>query len=191
MSTFIAGLIAFMGIHSIRIYAEKWRINQIKKLGNGTWKALYSVASIIALALMTNGYKQHTAIASIAVWSPPAWTWHFLVYSNSVPLILLVAAYVPNNSIKIALKDPMTIGVIFWAATHLTNVGSLAGIILFSSFLIWGIITALACRKRRSNAPPKQEIASTRMTILTVALGLGLWSLFARYAYYLRGIDWF
>jgi uncharacterized membrane protein len=191
MSIFILGLILFLGIHSIGIFAQEWRSNQIRKTGLRTWKVIYSTASIAALILMVFGYKQHTAMANIVVWSPPAWTWSFLVYSNFVPLILLVASYVPRNSIKIALEDPMAIGIIFWAATHLTNVGSLAGIILFVSFLIWGVLALIASRKRRSGTPPKQETASARMNILTIALGLGLWSQFARYAYSLKGIDWF
>ena len=191
MIIFILGLILFLGVHSIGIFADQWRNTQVSKLGNRKWKLLYSLFSIIGLVLMTIGYKQHSGPADIAIWSPPAWTWTFLVYSNLVPIILLVATYVPHNAIKIKLKDPMTIGVIIWAATHLVNVASLGGIILFTSFLLWAILDLMTCRKRRANLNPPQAKVSIPMTFVTLILGLGLWSLFDRYAHYLRGVDSF
>jgi hypothetical protein len=191
MITFLLGLILFLGVHSIGIFADQWRNTQVSKLGHRKWKLLYSVFSMIGLLLMTIGYKQHSGPADIPIWSPPAWTWYFLVYSNLVPIILLVATYVPHNAIKIELKDPMTIGVIIWAATHLMNVASFGGMILFTSFLLWAILDLITCRKRRANLNPPQAKISIPMTFITLILGLGLWSLFDRYAHYLRGIDSF
>ena len=191
MILFIFGLILFLGVYSIGIFADQWRSAQVNKYGNRKWKLLYSLVSIIGLVLMTIGYKQHSGQADIAIWSPPAWTWTFLVYSNLIPIILLVATYVPNNAIKVKLKDPMTIGVIIWAATHLVNVASLGGIILFASFLLWSILDLITCRKRRANLNSPQVRVSIPMTFLTFVLGVGLWSLFDRYAHYLRGIDSF
>ena len=191
MIIFIFGLILFLGVHSIGIFAVQWRNAQVSKLGNRKWKLLYSLFSIIGLMLMTIGYKQHSGPADIAIWSPPEWTWTFLVYSNVIPIILLVATYVPNNAIKAKLKEPMTIGVIIWASTHLVNVASLGGIILFTSFLLWAILDLITCRKRRANLSLPKVKVSIPMTFLTLALGLILWSAFDRYAHYLRGLDSF
>lgn len=191
MTIFIIGLILFLGAHSTGIFAEQWRSAQVNTFGIRKWKILYSITSIIGLILMTIGYKQHTELASILIWSPPAWTWYFVVYTNLLPLILLFATYIPNNAIKVKLKDPMTIGIIIWAATHLAYVNSLAGIILFVSFLIWGILVLMTSRKRRAGMVSSQVKASTSMTVLTVALGVGFWLCFDRYAYYLRGLDWY
>jgi uncharacterized membrane protein len=191
VTIFIIGLILFLGAHSTGIFAEQWRSVQVNKLGIRKWKIIYSIISIIGLILMTVGYKQHTSVANILVWSPPAWTWYFVVYTNLVPLILLLATYIPNNAIKVKLKDPMTIGIIIWAATHLAYVNSLAGIILFVSFLIWGILELIASRKRRENMATSPVKVSTPMTVLTIVLGVGLWLCFDRYAYYLRGLDWY
>ena len=189
MIIFIFGLILFLGVHSIGIFAVQWRNAQVSKLGNRKWKLLYSLFSIIGLMLMTIGYKQHSGPADIAIWSPPEWTWTFLVYSNVIPIILLVATYIPNNAIKAKLKEPMTIGVIIWASTHLVNVASLGGIILFTSFLLWAILDLITCRKRRANLSLPKVKVSIPMTFLTLALGLILWSAFDRYAHYLRGLD--
>ena len=191
MIIFIFGLILFLGVHSIGIFAVQWRNAQVSKLGNRKWKLLYSLFSIIGLMLMTIGYKQHSGPADIAIWSPPEWTWTFLVYSNVIPIILLVATYIPNTAIKAKLKEPMTIGVIIWASTHLVNVASLGGIILFTSFLLWAILDLITCRKRRANLSLPKVKVSIPMTFLTLALGLILWSAFDRYAHYLRGLDSF
>lgn len=191
MTIFIIGLILFLGTHSIGIFAGQWRCMQVNTFGIQKWKILYSIISIIGLILMTIGYKQHTGLENIMIWSPPAWTWYFVVYTNFIPLILLFATYIPNNAIKLKLKDPMTIGIIIWAATHLAYVSSLAGMILFVSFLIWGIFELIASRGRRANMAPSKTKASIPMTVLTIVLGVGLWLCFDRYAYYLRGLDWY
>jgi uncharacterized membrane protein len=185
MIIFIFGLILFLSVHSIGIFADQWRSIQVEKFGNRKYKFFYSFFSIAGLILMTIGYKQHTYVADIEIWSAPAWAWSFVVYSNLIPLILLVAAYIPHNAIKIKLKDPMTIGIIIWAVTHLVYVTSLAGIVLFVSFLIWAVIELMTCKKNRAKVRSKNEKVFISMTFLTVVLGVGLWSLFARYAYYL------
>jgi len=68
------GLIIFLGIHSISIFANEWRNNQIKKIGVVAWKVLYSLISIAGLVLMTVGYLEARP-QPITVWSPPSWAW--------------------------------------------------------------------------------------------------------------------
>jgi uncharacterized membrane protein len=171
MTLLICGLILFIGIHSVSIFADQWRNEQVAKLGVKTWKVLYSLISIAGLALMVFGYLQ-VKPQPITIWSPPDWAWLITVYFSLVSFILIAAAYVPRNAIKLKLKDPMLVGVIVWAICHLTSVGSLAGIILFGSFLIWGVLDLISCRARRSKLPPLQEEASFVMTLATIALGI-------------------
>ena len=107
----------------------------------------------------------------------------FLLLFQLVSLILIAAAYVPNNAIKLKLKDPMLVGVIVWAICHLTTIGSLAGILLFGGFLIWGMIDLISCRARRSKLPPTQGKASVVMTLATIAAGTVAFLPFAHIAY--------
>ena len=182
MTMLISGLVLFLGIHSVSIFAQTWRSQQVKTLGVRTWKVLYSLISLIGLVLMTLGYLQERPIP-ITVWSPPAWAWLVTVYFSLLSLILVAAAYIPNNAIKLKLKDPMIIGVIVWALCHLTTIGSLAGILLFGSFLVWSILDLISCRKRSVNKPPLQAKASVMMTIATLVAGLVAWTPFALIAY--------
>jgi uncharacterized membrane protein len=182
MTLLICGLILFLGIHSVSIFADPWRNEQVAKLGVRTWKVLYSLISIAGLALMTLGYLEARP-HPITIWSPPSWAWLITVYFSLISLILIAAAYVPRNAIKLKLKDPMLVGVIVWAICHLTTIGSLAGIILFGSFLIWGILDLISCRARRSTLPPAKEKASVVMTLLTIAIGVVAFLPFAHIAF--------
>ncbi len=172
----------FLGIHSVSIFADRWRNEQVAKLGVRTWKVLYSLISIAGLALMTLGYLEARP-QPITVWTPPSWAWLITVYFSLISLILVAAAYVPRNAIKLKLKDPMLVGVIIWAICHLTTIGTLAGIILFGSFLLWGILDLRSCRARRSTLPPVKEKASATMTLVTIAVGVVAFLPFAHIAY--------
>ena len=56
MFIFITGLIVFLGIHSVSIVAPRWRDAQVVRLGEGPWKGLYSVVSLLSLIAMIHGY---------------------------------------------------------------------------------------------------------------------------------------
>ena len=42
----IAGLLVFLGIHSVSIVAPEWRDRTAARVGEGPWKGMYSVISI-------------------------------------------------------------------------------------------------------------------------------------------------
>ena len=184
MIKLICGLIIFLGIHSMSIFANPWRNAKVRKWGAITWKLIYSVISIAGLALITVGYLE-TRPHPITIWSPPPWAWLITAYFSLVSMILVAAAYIPNNTFKARLKDPMLVGVIVWAICHLTTIGSLAGILLFGSVLIWGTLDLISCRKRRSESAmtelPKK--VSGTMTLTTVIVGFIAWTPFAHIAY--------
>ena len=102
MTKLICGLILFLGIHSVSIFANNWRNAQVKKLGAVTWKIFYSVISIVGLALITVGYLE-TRPQPITIWSPPPWAWLITVYFSLVTMTLVAAAYIPNNAFKAKL----------------------------------------------------------------------------------------
>ena len=56
MSILVLGLILFLGVHSLRIFAGDWRQAQIARVGEQTWKGVYSLVSAIALGLIILGY---------------------------------------------------------------------------------------------------------------------------------------
>ena len=56
MLLFITGLILFFAVHSISIVNVGWRDAMAERLGTGTWKILYSLASLAGLVLLIQGY---------------------------------------------------------------------------------------------------------------------------------------
>src|SRR5258708_2070709 len=117
MITLVAGLVLFLGVHSVRIFADDWRTARIARIGPGPWKGLYSAASLLGFVLIVYGYGQSRAVP-VDLWYPPLWTKHITVLLTVPVFVLLAAAYVPGTHIKAALKHPMVAGVKLWAFAH-------------------------------------------------------------------------
>ncbi|MGZ5238188.1 MAG: NnrU family protein, partial [Caldimonas sp.] len=52
MIVFLAGLVVFLGIHSVSIVAPAWRRAQVARLGELPWKGIYSVVAGIGFVLL-------------------------------------------------------------------------------------------------------------------------------------------
>lgn len=179
MLLLIVGLILFLGLHSLRIFAEPVRTRLFDKFGEGGFKGIYSVVSIVGFALIWYGYGQ-ARLAPSMVWNPPMATRHIATLLTLVSFIVLFAAYVPRNRIKRAIGHPMIIAVMIWAVAHLLANGMFADIVLFGSFLVWAVLDFRAARGRDKAAgfvrPPEVSIVSD---IATVAIGTIAWMVFA------------
>jgi len=178
MSILLLGLILFLGVHSVRIVAEDWRTRTIASRGVGAWKGMYSVLSVVGLGLVVWGYglaRQEPVI----LWSPPIGMRHAASLLTLVAFVLLTAAYVPRNALRLRLRHPMVLGVKAWALAHLLANGSLADLLLFGSFLVWAVLSFRAARQRDRQASPAGVSASALATGLTLVVGIGAWVVFA------------
>ena len=70
MSYLVLGLVLFLGVHSVRIVADGWRTQMRARLGEGAWKGLYSVASVVGLVLVVWGYGLARQ-QPVVLWNPP------------------------------------------------------------------------------------------------------------------------
>ena len=180
MTVLILGLVLFLGVHSVRIYAEGWRAAQIARRGEGAWKGLYSLVSLVGLVLIVWGYGR-TCIYPVDVWSPPPWTHHVTALLMLPAFILIVAAYVPGNHIKAAIGHPMLAGVKLWAFAHLVSNGRLGDILLFGAFMFWAAWTFVASRRRDRLAGTRYAAGTIARDGITIAVGVAAWVLFAYY----------
>ena len=55
MGMLVLGVVLFLGVHSMRIFADDWRGSLIARRGEGAYKGLYALASIVGLALIVWG----------------------------------------------------------------------------------------------------------------------------------------
>lgn len=175
MMMLILGLLAFLGLHSIRMLAPGWRAARIASWGEGGYRLIFSVLSILAFVLLVWGYGQAKA-HPILLWLPPMGLRHATALLTLPAFVLLVAAYVPANHLKARLGHPMLLAVKLWAFAHLLANGWLHAVLLFGAFLVWAALDFRSAR-RRPAMPALTPRAS--MTLLAVVLGLVAWVVFA------------
>jgi uncharacterized membrane protein len=178
MTLLVAGLIVFLGTHSVRIFADGFRTRQIAKIGEKPWKTAYSVVSLIGFVMIVYGYGAARMEPTI-LWIPPVWTRHLAALLTIPAFILLAAAYVPGTRIKAWVGHPMVLGVKVWAFAHLIANGTLADVLLFGGFLAWAVADYIAARRRDRRAGIVYAAGPLSRDIAAVAIGLVAWVVFA------------
>lgn len=174
----LAGLLAFLGLHSIRIFADDWRSRKIATLGEKRWKGLYSLGSFIGLGLLIWGFSLSRQ-APVVLYAPPVWARHLSGLLVLVAFWLVVAARVPRNHFKAVLGHPMVAGVKLWAFAHLLANGMLADVLLFGGFLVWAIVLFASARRRDRLAGVKPPAPVWGKTLVTIVVGTVAWAVFA------------
>jgi uncharacterized membrane protein len=178
MPVLILGLILFLGLHSLRIFADGWRTRQIARLGLKRWKALYAVLAIVGFVLICWGFglaRQHPVLLYV----PPLWLRHLNALFTLVAFVLFVAARVPRNVFKARLHHPQVLAVKVWAFGHLLATGMLHDVVLFGAFLLWAIVLFAASRRRDRVAGTVYPAGTLRGNLLTVVIGMAAWAVFA------------
>jgi uncharacterized membrane protein len=184
MTFLILGLILFLGVHSLRIFADPWRTAQIARLGEGPWKGLYSLASIVGFVLLLWGFGRARA-ATVVLWNPPFWTHYIALALTLIAFVLFAAAYVPGTRIKSWVHHPMVLGVKVWAFAHLISNGTLADVVLFGSFLVWAIAVFASSRRRDRAAGTVYPAGTVGKDAVAVVVGAVAWAVFA---FWLHGL---
>ncbi len=180
MTLLLAGLIVFLGCHSISIFANSWRDATAQRLGPNLWRILYSLVSLAGFLMIIYGYGQARMTPTV-LYMPPDWTRH-ISYTLMLPVFpLLLAAYLPGR-IRSTLKHPMLTAVKLWALSHLLVNGTLADVLLFGSFLVWAGVDR-ASLKRRTPREIQTLPATPANDVIAVVAGLALFALFLFYAH--------
>lgn len=179
MLTLVAGLVLFLGAHSVRVFGEGWRTKTIARIGDKPWKGVYSLVSIAGFVLVVVGYglaRQQPMV----LWSPPPVALrHLASLLTLLAFVLLAAAYVPGNQLKAWLHHPMVLSVKTWAVAHLLANNTLADVVLFGAFLLWAVLDFRAARRRDQAQGTVYPPGSAVRTAITVVVGVAAWALFA------------
>ncbi len=182
MTTFLAGLLVFLAMHSAQALYPGMRQATIARIGALGWKGLYSVISLVGFWLLVQGYGEARPTSAV-IWSPPQALMHVAALLNIVAFVFLAASGIPGNAIRARVGHPMTIGVKVWALAHLLANGDLVSMILFAAILVWAILVFRAAR-RRQPAPGAAAATSTAATLATILIGAGagIWFAFVGHA---------
>jgi uncharacterized membrane protein len=165
----IIGLVVFLGAH-VFVSMRGHRAALVANLGEGPYKGLFSLVSIVGLALIGYGFARYRAEGLIPLWYPPAWTRHIVEAVMWPASIALVAAYIPGD-IKRVLKHPLLVAVKIWAAAHLCANGDLGGIILFGSVLAWAVYDRITLKRRSDAGAPPIPVGGRRNDVIAIIVG--------------------
>jgi uncharacterized membrane protein len=165
----IIGLVVFLGAHAF-VTMREHRAVLVAKIGDGPYRGLFSLVSIVGLVILAYGFASYRAAGIIVVWNPPAWTHHIVEALMWPASIMVTAAYIPGN-IKRVLKHPMLAGVKTWAFAHLCANGDLGGIILFGSVLAWAIYDRITLKHRSDPGAPPIAVGGGRNDIIAIVVG--------------------
>jgi uncharacterized membrane protein len=176
MAMLILGLLLFLGVHSTRVFAEGWRDSAVARIGEGPWKGIYALASLLGLALLIWGYAQ--ARGQVPLWNPPAAMRYVTVVLMLPVFPMFIAPYVPGNGVRATLHHPQVLSVKLWAFAHLLSNGSLADVLLFGGFLAWAVLAFRAARTRDRAAGTVYPPGTLRGTVICIVVGLAIYAAF-------------
>jgi uncharacterized membrane protein len=171
MLELLIGLVIFFGIHSISIFAMPLRDRLAAKSPLG-WKAIYSLISLLGIVLAVRGYADLKQTAAM-LYASPLWLRDVAAGLLLPSFVLFFAPYFPGR-IKNSLRHPQLLALILWAGVHLLLNGSLADVLLFGSFLVWGIVDRISMNNRETRTVPHAP-ESKANDIILVVVGLGIY----------------
>ena len=173
----VAGLVLFLGAHSVRIIADPWRNAMVARLGPLRWRGLYSLVSLAGLVLLVWGYG-HARAETVLLWSPPVWTRYATSLLMLPSFVLIVAGNMSGTRMKVALGHPMLLGTVIWAFAHLLSNGTLADIVLFGGFLVWAGVDYGSARRRDREAGTIYPPGTLKRDAIAVLMGTVAWIVF-------------
>jgi uncharacterized membrane protein len=174
----IVGLVLFLGIHMVRVVAPEFRNRFISERGEGAWKGIYSLASLLGFVLIVWFYSQAAATGPV-LYEPPVWMKHVNALLMLFASIAMGVYLFPVGRLKVLLKHPMLLSVKIWALGHLLANGSLAAILLFGSFLAWAVIVRISLKKRvPANGEAKPVATNVAWDAASIVAGLAIYLVF-------------
>ena len=178
MPVLILGLVLFLGVHSLRVFADGWRSRQLARWGELRWKGFYSLVSLLGFVLLVWGFALARQQPTL-LYVPPLALRHLNALFTLLAFVLVAAAYVPRNHLKARLGHPMLLGVKIWAFGHLLATGMLHDVVLFGAFLLWAIVLFAASRRRDRRASTVHPAGTLKGDASTVLIGVAAWLAFA------------
>ena len=173
LAILVAGLVVFIGAH-VFVTMRDQRAALIRRIGEGPYKGLLALASVIGLILIGYGFGEYRATDWIDVWYPPRWTFYITELLMWPASIFVVAAYIRGNIWR-TLKHPMLVGVKTWAVAHLISNGDLGSILLFGSFLLWAGYDRMTLKHRADAGAPTIPAGGHRNDIIALVVGTVLY----------------
>jgi uncharacterized membrane protein len=178
MAILILGIVIFLGIHLVRSFAPGLRDAVIATAGKGAWHAIHGICALVGLCLIAYGFDASRATSGM-LYTPPKFLSHIALTLMIFACICLVAAFLPAGKIKAATKHPAVLAIKIWALAHLLANGETNSVLLFGTFLAWGVILRISMKRRwRAGEITHPVFVSYGYDVMTVVGGLIVYGLF-------------
>ncbi len=164
MAMLVAGLLLFFAVHLFPSLRSQ-RQSVMDRVGPNRYKIVFSVLSIIGLALISLGYS---SADYSEIWASPSWG------RSLSPFFMLPACYAfvasgTGSNLKRFTRSPLAWAVLLWAVIHLLNNGDLASVLLFGSFALYAVFNMWSTRQRPE---PKLEPVTTRREVMLLCISV-------------------
>lgn len=176
MTLLIIGIIVFAGSHLVVMLLPGLRAGLHGSLGEGPFKGLFSLVSLVGLALMIYGFytTRGTLEGTDYLYTPAPWARHLAMTLVLLAFIFIGASH-GKGYLKSWLKHPMSIGFGLWAVAHLAANGDRPGVYLFGSILALSVVD-IVLSTARGKVPTHEP--RVRSDIIAILVGIALYLLF-------------
>ena len=184
MTTLIAGLAIFFGIHLLT--STPIRGVLVGLMGEKPYKGIFSIISLVGLGLMIWGFgmSRYGPDSARIVYNPPQWSVWVTAGFVLVGLIVLGTGH-GKGHIRKFVKQPMAVGVGLWAIGHLFSNGNLNEVLLFGSFLAYAIYDFIVSNAK-GKIPDYQP--NGKSDIKAIIIGLIIFALVLYFHFNLFGV---
>jgi len=167
MELLILGLAIFLGIHLLPV-VPPLRTALRARLGEGTYKGIFSLASALGLALIVWGYA--VLPRGEQLFAPVHGARQLAPLAVTIAFVLLAAANMRTH-IRRTLGHPMLLGIAIWATVHLLANGHQKATLLFGAFLAYATVDLGSAMSRRA---VKSFEPLVKHDVIAVGGGIGI-----------------
>ena len=167
MTLLVAGLALFLGIHLLPVVPPLRDALQARLGANG-YRGAFTIASLAGVVLIVAGYR--AAGRGDQLFAPMPAAVAIAPYAVTLSFVLFAAANMRTH-IRKALRHPMLLGVLIWAAVHLCANGDTRGTVLFGAFLVWALVDLVSAVSRHA---VKEFEPAARQDVIAIATGVVL-----------------
>lgn len=160
----ILGILLWSVTHLFTAVAAPTRTRIVGRIGLNPYKGLFSLAIILSLVLIVQGWK---AMPAGQLYTPPFEARYVTMLLMPFAVILFMSARAPTD-IKQFIRHPQLTGVKLWALAHLLSNGETRSVILFGGMLAWAVAEVITLNRRDGEwrKPARFGIAKTAVAAL-------------------------
>ena len=172
MALLILGMVIFLSAHLIPSFVELRR-KLIDWKGETVYLIGYALVSALGVALIIAG---KATAPDVPIWQAPRWLNHLTMTAMLPSVILIAAAYIPNN-LKRFIRHPFLWGFTLWSLSHILVSGDLASLILFGGIGAFALFDMWSANRRGAQNSDKK--LPLYMDVLLVSVGLIVYGVIA------------